>query len=99
MRACYRHEVVQGVEMISKIVGVLLCLPGAFFIIGSLTLAGLAVVDAIGKETTTLEDALERPVKVEKYVDKENNVVCYWADRYPQYLACVQIQETGRQVK
>jgi hypothetical protein len=44
-------------------------------------------------EPTTLDDALNRPVKVQKYVDKDNNVVCYWADRYPQFLSCIQIRD------
>jgi hypothetical protein len=41
-------------------------------------------------EPTTLEEALERPVKVQKWVDKPNNVVCYWLTRYPKYLTCLQ---------
>jgi hypothetical protein len=44
---------------------------------------------ANAKETTTLEDALERPVVVESYVDKENGVICYWSNRFPKYLSCV----------
>jgi hypothetical protein len=56
--------------------------------------AGLALmftcVDyANSKETTTLDDALNRPVKIEKYVDKANNVVCYWQEG-SQYLTCLQ---------
>jgi hypothetical protein len=46
-------------------------------------------------EPTTLEEALERPVKVEKYVDKENNVACYWVARYPKYLSCLQITDVS----
>ena len=42
-------------------------------------------------EPTTLEDALDRPVEVKKYIDKGNNVVCYWVDRYPKELECVYI--------
>ena len=48
------------------------------------------LVDAANaRETTTLEDALKRPVKIEKYVDKANNVVCYWQEG-SQYLTCLQ---------
>ncbi len=48
-------------------------------------------VDAVNaKETTTLEEALERPVVVEKYLDKANNVVCYWIKGNPKYLTCLQ---------
>jgi hypothetical protein len=47
---------------------------------------------ANAKEPTTLEDALERPVVVQKYVDEANDVVCYWVDRRPQYLSCLQIR-------
>jgi hypothetical protein len=45
---------------------------------------------ANSKEPTTLEEALERPVKIEKYVDKANNVVCYWNARHPADLECLQ---------
>jgi hypothetical protein len=50
---------------------------------------------ANAKETTTLDDALNRPVKVEKYVDTENNVVCYWTQRFPKYLSCLQINDVS----
>jgi hypothetical protein len=42
-------------------------------------------------ETTTLEDALERPVVLERSYDKDTGVVCYWATRHPEYIACVQV--------
>jgi hypothetical protein len=79
--------------MSEKIVGTLVCLPLAFLILGSWILLGLSIVDTVNaKEPTTLEEAIERPVKVEKFVDKENNVVCYWATRHPEYLSCLQIR-------
>jgi hypothetical protein len=53
-------------------------------------MAAILLVDVVNaKEPTTLEDALERPVKVKKYVDKANNVVCYWQEG-SQYLTCLQ---------
>jgi glucose uptake protein GlcU len=57
----------------------------AGFILGCLA-------EANARETTTLDDALERPVKVQKYVDKEFGVVCYWTSRYLKNLSCVQIR-------
>jgi hypothetical protein len=58
----------------------------------AITVAFWVLVDfANAIETTTLDDALERPVVVQKYVDKENDVVCYWTTRYPRYLSCIQI--------
>jgi hypothetical protein len=50
---------------------------------------------ANAKETTTLEDALERPVQVHRYFDKETFVACYWTDRHPKYLSCVQVHGIG----
>jgi hypothetical protein len=51
-------------------------------------------VDAANaKETTTLEDALERPVVLERSYDNDTGVVCYWAVRYPRYIACVQVRD------
>jgi hypothetical protein len=50
---------------------------------------------ANAKETTTLEDALERPVKVHRYFDKETFVACYWTERHPKYLSCVQLYDIG----
>jgi hypothetical protein len=48
-------------------------------------------------EPTTLEEAVERtwPHKIQRYVDKENNVVCYWQARHPQYLSCLQINDVS----
>jgi hypothetical protein len=46
---------------------------------------------ANAKETTTLDDALERPVVVQKYVDKANNVICYWVEGERQFtFTCIQ---------
>jgi hypothetical protein len=42
------------------------------------------------KETTTLDDAINRPVVIEKYVDKANNVVCYYEQKNPRFLTCLQ---------
>ena len=62
-------------------------------VVAAFCVAFIVLVDtANSKETTTLDDALERPVKVQKYVDKENDVVCYWVGRVPDYLNCVQIR-------
>jgi hypothetical protein len=59
----------------------------------AITVAFFLLVDfANAKETTTLEDALERPVVLERSYDNDTGVVCYWAVRYPQYIACVQVQ-------
>jgi len=51
---------------------------------------------AESKETTTLDEALERPVKVQRFVDKELGVVCYWVQRYPKYLTCVEVDDDSR---
>jgi hypothetical protein len=48
---------------------------------------------ANAKETTTLEEALERPVVLERRYDNDTGVVCYWANRFPQYIACVQVRD------
>jgi hypothetical protein len=50
---------------------------------------------ANAKETTTLEDALERPVVVHRHFDDETNVACYWTERHPQYISCVQVHAIG----
>jgi hypothetical protein len=42
-------------------------------------------------EPTTLEEALDRPVEVKKYIDKDNSVVCYWVGRYPDKVDCVYV--------
>ncbi len=54
-----------------------------------------AVDWANAKETTSLDDALNRPVVMQKYVDEENNVVCYWPPRHPQFINCVYIPTPG----
>jgi hypothetical protein len=60
-------------------------------------IACTVVVDlANSKETTTLDEALERPVKVQKFEDKENGVVCYYVGRYPDYLNCVKVEDDTR---
>ena len=51
---------------------------------------------AVGKETTTLDEATNRPVKIEKYVDKVNGVVCYWNKRHPAELDCVKVTNTSK---
>ena len=52
----------------------------------------VAVSWASAKETTSLEDALERPVKVERYIDQETGVACYWVGkRGPRYLSCIEL--------
>jgi hypothetical protein len=28
-------------------------------------------------------------------VDTENNVVCYWTQRFPKYLSCLQINDVS----
>jgi hypothetical protein len=67
------------------------------FCVAVLCASFIFLVDlANAKETTTLEDALERPVKVEKYVDTEEGVVCYWVQRYPKYLTCVKVDDDTR---
>lgn len=53
----------------------------------------LYVAAASGKETTPLDEALERPVKVEKFVDEENGVVCYFVGNKPRYLTCVKLEK------
>lgn len=54
---------------------------------------GVASIEqrASAKETTTLDEALDRPTKIERYVDKEHGVVCYWNARHPGYLTCVKV--------
>lgn len=66
---------------------------GALLVLALVSGCVLMVDVANAKETTTLDEALERPVKVEKHVDQENGVVCYWTDRYPKYLSCVKVEE------
>jgi hypothetical protein len=73
-----------GVNMRSIFLAVL-------FAIGILVTAILFVDAVNAKETTTLEDALERPVVLERRYDKDTGVVCYWAARHPEYIACVQV--------
>ncbi len=65
------------------------------FAVGIL-LAAILLVDVVNaKETTTLEDALERPVTVERHYDENTGVACFWTDRYPRYLSCVQVHPIG----
>jgi hypothetical protein len=46
---------------------------------------------ANAKEPITLDEAIERPVKVKSFVDKKNSVVCYYFGTHPNYLNCVYI--------
>ena len=66
---------------------------GIAIIIGLALLVVIATcVDmANSKETTSLDDALERPVKVERYIDQETGVACYWIGRNPQYVSCLEL--------
>jgi hypothetical protein len=80
---------------------ILLAFAGAFVLAGGLLVAS-CVDKANSIEPTTLEDALERPVKVQKYVDKvqkyvdkENSVVCYWQPKHPQSFDCVYVPSPG----
>ena len=71
-------------------------------VVAAFCLAFIVLVDvANSKETTTLDDALERPVVVERSYDDVTGVVCYWTTRYPKYLSCVQIHtpHNRRQLK
>jgi hypothetical protein len=68
-----------------------LLLLAALMVIGLAFVTTTCVDYANAKEPTTLEDALERPYKIQKYVDKENSVVCYWQLRHPQLLSCIHI--------
>lgn len=68
------------------------------FVLVVVALIGWGLV-ATSAETTTLDDAVEHPVKVEKYVDKDNNVVCYWIGRHPVRLSCVQIEQGWSKAK
>jgi hypothetical protein len=65
------------------------------FAIGILVTAILFVDAVNAKETTTLEDALERPVVVHRHFDEETHVACYWTERHPKYLSCVQVHGIG----
>jgi hypothetical protein len=65
------------------------------FAIGIL-MAAILLVDVVNaKEPTTLEDALERPVVVHRHFDEATGVACFWTDRYPKYLSCVQVYRLG----
>jgi hypothetical protein len=75
-----------GVTMKEVILAAALIVVG-FFVVTT------CVDRANAKETTTLEDALERPVVLERSYDNDTGVVCYWAVRYPQYIACVQVRD------
>lgn len=67
-------------------------LQSVMIIVGLSLMMGLPFGLALAKETTSLDEALDRPVKVEKFVDKENGVACYWNNRHPQHLSCVQVE-------
>lgn len=56
----------------------------------------VALEYATGKETTTLDEATNRSVKIEKYVDKVNGVVCYWNKRHPAEIDCVKVTNTSK---
>ncbi len=60
----------------------------------AIVLLGVNIADS--KETTTLDEAVERPVKIERYVDDINGVVCYWNTRHPAYLTCVKVTNPER---
>ena len=48
-------------------------------------------------ESTTLDEAVDRPFKIERYVDQQNGMVCYWNTRHPAYLTCVKMTNTTKQ--
>ena len=48
---------------------------------------------------TTLDEAVDRPFKIERYVDLYNGVVCYWNTRHPAYLTCVKVTRPQRRVR
>jgi hypothetical protein len=73
-------------EFLAFLIGSALIVTFCFFMVST------CVNYANAKETTTLDDALERPVVLERSYDNDTGVVCYWAVRYPQYIACVQVQ-------
>lgn len=66
-----------------------------YWLIVMIVIAGLCLEYATAKEPTTLDEAVDRPVKIEQYVDKENGVVCYWHTRHPAYLTCVYVPAPG----
>jgi hypothetical protein len=77
-----------GVIMKEVILAVVLIVVGFFAVTTCVNFAN-------AKETTTLEDALERPVVVHRHFDEETHVACYWTDRHPKYLSCVQVHNIG----
>ncbi len=56
----------------------------------------IGVTSAVSKEPTTLDDAINRPVVIKKYVDHANGVVCYWNKRHPGELECVKVTNTSK---
>ena len=59
----------------------------------------VALEYATAKETTTLDEATNRPVVIEKYIDKKNNVICYWNKRHPADIECVHLTSTRQILK
>lgn len=74
---------------------------GTTITIGLVLLFGMTkCVDyANAAETTTLDEATNRPVKIMKYIDKKNNVICYWNKRHPADIECVHITSTRQILK
>ncbi len=60
----------------------------------AIVLLGVNIADS--KETTTLDEAVDRPTKIERYIDKQNGVACYWNTRHPAYLTCVKVTNTRK---
>jgi hypothetical protein len=75
--------------MRSFIIAVVVLVLGAFVVTKCVDVAN-------SKEPTTLDDALNRPVVVQKYEDKENGVVCYWRTnrgRLANSFQCVNVKK------
>lgn len=73
----------------------------AVWIVIGLTWGIIAVIwcmpaPATAYEPTTLDEAVERPFKIERYIDQQNGVVCYWNTRHPAYLTCVKVTNTTK---
>ena len=47
-------------------------------------------------ETKTLEDVIDGGHNMKRYYDNETGVVCYWNERHPAYINCVQVRPIGR---
>jgi hypothetical protein len=72
------------VEIMDKHLGTIIFVG---MVLASLVAGGISTA----MDTTTLDDALERKVVIEKFVDKANNVVCYWVKGEPKFtFACLQ---------